>query len=528
MKRILLFLTIISALNCVAQSPVKWKSGTIADKNFRLNHTGIIPDDKGNFICIGDSSKKPATYSPDGRFICRYDAGLKSIGKTLLPAYCNYESSIFTPGPGRTSDERKKVIFGDHYVFVAVKINKVEIVFFDPEGKDVLSETIEPSHAKGTLDTYNSLMVSNDQKFLIGIAVENINENQGNSGEFVIHTRIFNLNFDLVWSSSFALNDIGIVEKLGVSNKAQANKSSVVFKNISVHYTDDKRMVFACFAQNSASSGMKAGLFACIFDKPESQPKVLFAEMENHTVEGSAMISGNTVTFSGMVRKDRYNGSVQSVFSDVYFSSIDLASGKKTVKLFTLESLEKKLPQYEKTVDECLMPPGYLLPFSDGGTLYVSEMTPYRQYNSLRTNADYRAIILIKFTKTGEIDWMKVLNREIGISAYSANGLIGGDALSAKVFTAGSKIVLLYTDNDKNTESEKLIPGKTTELSLIAASINSDGQISKNIIHNARVNKINAVTSSIYKAENGKFYIQGEGQGSKSDELFYFGEFSIE
>ncbi|MCK9613222.1 MAG: hypothetical protein WC401_00015 [Bacteroidales bacterium] len=515
MKKILLLIIMQALLfSLSAQNDIKWISfDNSKDKyDFKYFTRTDIQSPKAVFTI---PHNKPFQQTKHSIFIRNYNSNLSEFNETGIPPESPVTVSIGS--------------FHDYIVFYGsmddnanpmsqyAKANRILIT--DNDMNPLVTKEY-PLHGKRHKFTGSpDIFYSCDSTFLIVVNSEIQNSDKPSFKEApVIHyIDIFDKNLSLVWSDSVDFNMV-----FGVTPNND---------NLVVDYVNGKLVVIAsCNAEKIKK--IKPQLFIALFDRPQSYKIITkkdfiyegFSYGTLITKEGKVYVSGlNMVTTVGTFIPQN---------KQLFFLSKDIIN-TNTEGLFKTYEIDKdfetEYADYKPWLKESIRGPFDLF-LINGKIFYCSEHRYYVTSTSSSgstssTTYYFKHITLMCFDTDGQIEWLRMLNKNVASKAAYAE-------FFCQAYPYENGLCIFYYDYADNISSAKFADKPRVaiddKLWVAKAVISPEGEINRSMITNIGAYKVRANLPKMERISGKQFLFVGRGSVLPKYNEQYYGFYNMD
>jgi hypothetical protein len=368
---------------------------------------------------------------------------------------------------------------------------EARVIFLDEELKEVSSKILSLGGNRYIWPESPHAYLSKDSTHLIVDIVEQcIPDKPSMIPDPVIHHfSVFNTNLEIVWEGDIELK------------KIFRDKSTW---QCSYDFTPDKQFLII----GSEVYENKEYLVAYTIKDAEEPAVKLYSELVS---TNNSLISRYMITPQNdliMIAYTVYG----EVITELTFIRKNLSNDTEIVKKkYKLDkTFETSFPVYAKKVKQFPYL-RFMFRVNDG-------VVAFGEYFSQMMGYSIRSITMLKFDLDGEIQWIKMLEKEIYVQELSSKYLFSA-------FQSGDDIILFYNDFPENVKSETFKAGpKITLLSIdcmAMARINSSGEIvERKILNTYKQSVTYNDLQSVYQVDPDRFIFLGECKANNAFSIY--------
>ena len=503
-KNLALLVVLAVTIPLMAQKNFEWKK--ISDKSDGSEFNGFFHVSDNDYKAVFEvPGKKNGAKKTSDIVIRTYTNDLGKYTEASIPPESPLEFSVrsfnnYTVFYGSRDENNAPVEAG--------KYKRDNQVLFTDAQLNPLKNVLFPLHqAKRNFNGIPSVDISYDNNYLIIVNSEILNAMAPKDNKLLKHyISVYDKDLQLVWNDSVNFLDI---------LKQKKEPDDVYFDFI-------KGKLYIMGSNNGIpQKNIKPDLYVLQYDKPQSY-KLIFDQTFKHnslgweylvTNDGFMIINGTNIAYNspyvnGILGSIGVNANPEK---DLFYAKLDLNS-QDAAPLFINTDINKqfveKYPEYRSDLSDFISFPTDILLMNDG-VLFCSEyhqQVTQRENNMTTTSVHNRAITLIKYDFSGNIEWIKMIDKHI-FSEKIFEGYF------CKPFIIGNDILILYYDIEKNITSDKLkypFFALDNNYCLVTARIDPGGDIKKTLIYKVGdCDNIYSYLPNVKQIDANRFFLLG-------------------
>ncbi len=503
MKKSLLLITLIlNILQLSAQKTIEWNK--IDDEKNQYDFKYFIKYSVDAYKAVfAIPEVKPFQSLKNQVFIRTYNTDFSKYTQVGIPSesplllsvksFRNYNVIYGSTDAGNNYRKPNKLVITDDQSNVLVNILfplHGNLSFFKGAPSDMVSYFGSPT----IYHSYDSshLIILNTEAISPGKASLDFTETQ-----FI---NVYDKDLNLVWKDSVNLSTM--------------YEKGTAVNGIKIDYINNKLYIFAT---NCASSFQKVENTIRVFefDKPQSYKTIVKEAFPNPVISFNYMVTKEkNIIISGVnhISTDIANGSDKN---ELFFINVDLSAMNITpkVKRYKLnKDFCAKYPEYNSLLRDNLTSPLAMFEMSDG-LIYCSENSYSVGYSSAGSSTinNFNSITLIKFDLSGNIKWLKMINKDPGCKGSEFSGFC------CRAFLIKGEVVIFYYDLEdkiyKETFKKSNAIEPITKFCLASATVDGEGNINKSLVYKVAESQIWIDLTGMTQISDTHFFIPGKGLG---------------
>jgi hypothetical protein len=438
-------------LSCISivslsQSSVSWKKANFAKTDNMTER--IFRDADGNVYVL---------YYETTPFLVVKGVSLNKFSQDL-----KFEERI--PIESATKDYLSVFVVGDMICMAELKMPSPKsksnyAMFYNYKGELVNKIEVDAEY------NIESIKLSKDEKSIIVKAINKVaNPNSKLDKDYLVKAWAYNKSFEKLAEESFKFEDIFT--------------NSFAISSLDFDISSDNKIVAMCTNEKKIK---KAQLTLAAFNKTGQKPTLYnYSFTDDYTNFEYNFGKNNEIFISGTVSSNM--SFKNNANSGLFFINQSLESDKaaKPVIYEMSKQIYVSYPEYKKVLAANSIDPFGIFTMSDGvlyGAMKVVVSTTYSSSStgssSSKTKYYSKSFIFIKFSFSGEIQWLKIINKEL----YTTESMAEMAYINYK--QDGDVLRVVYNDNPANiiNKGTKMVRASMKKCVPALAEITSSGDI---------------------------------------------------